>query len=656
MDRGMQLFIKYWLFLALFWAPMPGTQAAEIGRVPLTIDDLSQHPSLLLNNKIWTIDPDTADSLAQNPSISEGTHPRAFISQPEYRPGIQTATFRLTIELNQKAELSILIPEYPFYELYLGERLLVQHGQAPNQPHRLYRKISLGEGDRFPLVLKVRRHTDFWAPYTSFKVGLTPDINHRQQMTELYGAFFLGLVLITALYHFSLAFIIPQNKQSLYFAFFLVSLAMRASLSDAEQILIRMYPEIPWEWSWKLGFIGYFVAPPAVLTYFNHMFPRTVPRFSIPLLWTVSILMVGLTLVTDVSVYARWTEYFHLCTLFALAMALISFYRAYQRSIRGVKPLLGTLVIMSAAVVNDVFTVSSIIQTPPLLDYAIIAFIFSQTAIISYNYAHAVRDIVHVHNQLRKLVYKHMVAQIAAGKNLEETMPVGAQEAVILSFDVVGSSKIKHPLLNRTMERIMARCQEILHEGYDPEKVTSHGYRIKEMGDGLLASIGFPLANPEQESHADTAIKIAVRFCEVFREEMETMQYHEALHCSVGAAQGIIEGFFPKSGIKQYDVRGRPLMLATRYESMRNIVFKVSGETSSLIFIQDAVYKNLSPNLQNSFKRWDCMQKGHRIRDDVHALQAWYCRLPGAVATPKPDHGSTVASSDSIGPGPRAVS
>ncbi|HYX37525.1 MAG TPA: 7TM diverse intracellular signaling domain-containing protein [Oligoflexus sp.] len=610
----------------------------------------------MLNDKIWLLDPEMPHISDKSREISGGTHPKEFLTQAQFRPGASEATWRITIQLNRKASLAILVPEFPFYELYLGERLLVTHGHAPDQPQRLYREVELGEGDHFPLTLKVKRHTDFWAPYTSFKLGLSSDISRRQQLTEFYGAFFLGLVLITALYHISLAIIIPQNKQSLYFAIFLVCLALRASLSDAEQILIRIQPDFSWEWSWKLGFIGYFVAPPSCLTFLNHLFPKTLPRFAVPLLWMTSAGMVIITLATDVATYAPLTDYFHLCTIFSLLISVIGFIQAYRLSMPGVKLLIGSLLVMIAAVMNDVVMVTYRVATTPLLDYAIITFIFSQTAIISYNYASAVRDIVHVHKQLQKLVYKHVVTQIARGRNLEDTMPIGGKEAVVLAFDVIGSSRIRHPQLNRTMERVMARCQEILHEGYDPETVSAPGYRIKEMGDGLLASIGFPLASTEQESNADTAVRIAVRFCKVFREEMAKLQYHEALHCCVGIAQGVIEGFFPKSGIKQYDVRGRPLMLATRYESMRNIVFKETGEYSSLIFIQDAVYKYLSVELQSDFKRWDCMQKGHRIRDDVHALQAWYRRLPGATSKPSHGQGSTVASSDSIGPGPRAVS
>ncbi|HET9239109.1 MAG TPA: 7TM diverse intracellular signaling domain-containing protein [Oligoflexus sp.] len=649
-------FHKLWLFILLFCALESRAETQTHGRLDLSSEDLRQTSSLLLNEDIWLLEPEGMDFSAKDPVFQKGTHPRHFIKDPKILPGADSATFRLTVQLNKKVPLSLMVPEYPFYELYLGDRLLVKHGHSPDQPQRLYREVFLGEGDVFPIRIKVQRQADFWPPYTIFRLGLQDTIQKTQKMTEFYGVFFLGLIVISALYHFALACIIPGNRQSLYFALFLVCLGLRASLSAADQILIRIYPDFSWEWSWKLGFMGYFLSLPTFLAFLGAMFPRTIPRYASNIVWGCAALISAVTLITSVDVYSRLTNYYHLLTFVTLGLGLRSFVRAFRLRMPGVKPLLGTVVMLTVAVINDVLVVSYLLQTRPILDFALMAFIFSQTVIISYNYAHSFRDIVHTHKQLQKLVYTHVVTQIAAGRNLEETMPVATREAVVLSFDVIGSSHIKHPQFLRALEHLMASCQQILHEGYDPVRVAARGYRIKEMGDGLLASVGFPLANPDgaKESNADTALKMAVRFCEVFRLEMEKLQYHEPLYCSVGITQGMIEGFFPGSGIKQYDVRGRALILATRYESMRNIVFKVTDEISSLIFIQDEVYKALSPALQQDFERWDCLQKGHRIRDDVHAVQAWYRRLPGT--TPARSQGATVASNDSMGPGPRAVS
>lgn len=550
-ERGMFHFHKLWLFILLFSALESRAEMQTAGRLDLSIEDLLQTSSLLLNENIWLMQPDVTDLSGKDPLFQKGTHPRQFIKDPDIMPGKDSAVFQVTVQLNQKAPLSMMVPEYPFYELYVGERLLVQHGRYPEHPQRLYREVFLGEGTVFPIRIRVQRQADQWPPYTVFRLGLSESINRTQKMSEFYGAFFLGLIVITSLYHLALACIIPGNRQSFYFALFLISLGVRSSLSAADQIMIRMYPDFSWEWSWKLGFMGYFLSLPTFLSFLGAMFPRTIPRFASIISWGCAALICMVTLFTQVDVYSRLTNYYHVLTFFTLGIGLTSFIRAFRLKMPGVKPLIGSVAVLTVAVINDVLVITYLLQTRPILDFALLAFIFSQTVIISYNYAHSFRDIVHTHKQLQKLVYQHVVTQIAAGRHLEETMPVATREAVVLSFDVIGSSHIKHPQFLRALERLMATCQDILHEGYDPLRVAARGYRIKEMGDGLLASVGFPLANPDgpRESNADTALKTAVRFCEVFRHEMEKLQYHEPLYCSVGITQGMIEGFFRRAGL-----------------------------------------------------------------------------------------------------------
>ena len=618
----MWVFFKNSILLFAFSLLAEQVCAQQVGRLELKIKDLQQVSSPLLGTNIW--------SLAEPASLSDlGILPRDFIGNRNFLPGTNSMILALTIRLDEPAELSLQIPEFPFYELSLGERVLVRQGEFPDHPQRLYRTIHLGFSQEFPLRLKLTRNQDYWNPYTPFLLGLSEVIQRNQQMEELYGAFFLGLVIITALYHFCFSIIIPRNHASLFFGFFISCLALRASLTGTSQILVRIFPLMSWEWSWKLGFIGYFLAVPANLSFLIALYPGTISKTVVKTIWAPALFMVILTLLTRVNTYAHWCDYFHIVTLFTVGSGVFCFVRAYRLKLPTVEYSIASVGILTLATANDIASVMGLLPTRSFLDLAIIAFIFSQTAIISFYYGKSFRDIYHIHTQLRKLIYKHVISRIAHGRHLEETMPIGCKEAVVLGFDVVASSTIKHEKFDATLERVMAKCQEILHEQYDEEKIAARGYRIKEMGDGLLCSVGFPFLNLSQDSDTDTAIKIAERFCIVFAEEMAQLNYHENMYCAIGIAQGVIEGFFPKSGICQYDIRGRPLIMATRYESMRNVVFKKTGVKSSLIFIQDAVYQNLSSELKALFTRWDCSEKGNRIRDDAYATQAWYRRMPG---------------------------
>ncbi len=242
------------------------------------------------------------------------------------------------------------------------------------------------------------------------------------------------------------------------------------------------------------------------------------------------------------------------------------------------------------------------------------------------------------YKELAKIVPAHVVRHIEGGSTLESSMPTGWASACVISFDIIGSSKVKHPLFSQAVEELAIACYQIMQENYDEKTLVANAYRIKDTGDGFLCSVGFPYKAPGPRSAAELAIEVSQRFAEKFRIIMSELRYHEPLRCAIGISQGLVEGFFPVSGVKQYDLRGRPLVLATRYEALRNALVKaneVDFKQTSFLIVQEAVYQNLPRHLQLDFQDWDTSRPGHNIRDDDQAKVAYYQLIPCAPAHTK---------------------
>ena len=148
-------------------------------------------------------------------------------------------------------------------------------------------------------------------------------------------------------------------------------------------------------------------------------------------------------------------------------------------------------------------------------------------------------------------------------------------------------------------------------------------YRIKEMGDGFLCSVGYPFNTPEGENVAELAVRTAFRFIEVFAKEVELFNYPRPIHCSIGISFDHIEGYYPKSGTKEYDVYGRAIVLATRYEGIRKRIFK--NLDSSIVVIQEMVYQSLSRDSMAKFDSYNLKEENIVVRDDPSALKLYYC-------------------------------
>ncbi|MFW7378496.1 MAG: 7TM-DISM domain-containing protein [Oligoflexus sp.] len=609
-------------------AMSPFSLASPVPVLHLSQSDFAESQIVAIEHASWQF----SNDLSSQASAELKTNPfQAFwFKETRHTLGIEERQGYLSLHLylDQASELALQIPDYPFYRFYLNGKLHHQHGDMNSdgeiQAKRSYEIINLGNGQHFHLQFFVVFDDSVWMQMPPLRLAEPRVFRLEMNRLLVIQNLIIGILLVTAIYQLSLFFLVPDRKAPLYCSLFLFVLMLRSALTGQAQPVNILIPNFDWEWSWKLGFIGYYTSVPLILSFFHALFPGTMPAATPRYFWLPALLFTGISLLTNVGFYGSINGWYQIITLLALAITLRSFYLAFRRRMIGSKVMIAAIGALLIATVNDILFIAGFIKSFPLLEFGLVIFVITQTIIVSMKFSHAYHKINHINGELRKIVYDHVIGRISAGESIETTMPTGYQKATVLCFDIVKSSKVQHPDFPLALERVMARCTMCLNEHYDQVNLQANGYRIKEMGDGLLASIGFPFACPNEQNSCELALVIAKSFCEIFREEMLKLNYSEDLFCSVGLAHGDIEGFYPRQGIRQYDVRGRALTLATRYESMRNIVYDKFGRQGSVIFIQDCVYRNLSPKTQQCFQHWNCQDPQARIRDDQKATQAWF--------------------------------
>jgi uncharacterized membrane protein len=146
----------------------------------------------------------------------------------------------------------------------------------------------------------------------------------------------------------------------------------------------------------------------------------------------------------------------------------------------------------------------------------------------------------HAFSQLKKMVYPHQLQQMKAGDNLEDTMPCASSEAIVICFDVVGSSRMKHPQTKDFFSRVFEGCHKLMEREYQFQPLKAHGFRLKEMGDGFLCSVNFPFQSPADKTPEDLALNLAYGFFEVFDKEALRLNMPQPCQASVGIAKGYV--------------------------------------------------------------------------------------------------------------------
>jgi class 3 adenylate cyclase len=244
---------------------------------------------------------------------------------------------------------------------------------------------------------------------------------------------------------------------------------------------------------------------------------------------------------------------------------------------------------------------------------------FTPVALLAVSRINAIR---HAFKQLEKVFYPHQIEMIRKAKELEQTMPTVAGEACVICFDVIASSQIQHAHVKMFLRNVFARCNTVMVEGYNGIDMAARGYRIKEMGDGFLCSVGYPFQS-SGKSIAKDALDLALRFHEVFREEVKQLEYNRPILCGLGIAHDAISGFYPESGAKEYDLYGRAIVLATRYEAMRKSLFSQDLDSSVLV-LQERVWSSLKADDRRNFIEVNLEEQGLCVRDDPLATRLFY--------------------------------
>ncbi|MDQ3233357.1 MAG: hypothetical protein M3Q07_16185, partial [Pseudobdellovibrionaceae bacterium] len=344
----------------------------------------------------------------------------------------------------------------------------------------------------------------------------------------------------------------------------------------------------------------------------------------------------ALTLTTPYTFWGRFAVYYqaHLI-VFTMMGVVLNFAATLRGENYSLLNFLATLLPAVSVPYDIMLSLGWVKGAGYVFDYFFACFLMIHTVIFVVRYKNMSLSSLHGYGQLTKVVYPHQIARIKAGLNLVDTMPTAPGEACVMSFDIISSSRIQHEKAKDFLRNVFRRCNEIMMEGYDGQTLRSNSYRIKEMGDGFLCSIGYPFASPTGFT-ANDSVRLARRFYKVLQEESEFLQPNDPICCGVGIALDNVVGFYPDSGTKEYDLYGRAVILATRYEEMRKKLLPPQ-QPRSILIIQERVYHSLDRDLRADFVMVNLAEVGLAVRDDHTAGRLFYTYLDKTDRAEQPE-------------------
>jgi class 3 adenylate cyclase len=555
------------------------------------------------------------------------------------------ATYRLQIDFDEAHEdLALYVPEIlSAWKLWVDGEAVAEVGEvASDYELQVASRESMvvplkSKGKTIEIVLQVANfHYAKGGLFAPLVLGKRRLVNQWVDDQNGLVNLFIGGLAVMAIYHFMIFSIRPTTKSTLYFGIVCVLIAIRTMQVEDTYMAFPLLKKA-FSLSYKLEYLGFAATIGVYALFCREMFGR---GFSKWLVVYSSLIGFGYSLLVVFSsdlVYSGFLIYFQGLALLSIVLAFANVgYCVYKGSYGSVLFLVGMSIFLVTCVVDIVASIVGIELNVSTL--GLYVFIYSQAFLIARKLNRSVtlledekKKTEHAYGQLKKVVYPHQLMQVREGRSIEATMPTGKGEACVISFDVIGSSKIQHERVKEFFDEVFRRCGDVMMDDYDSKRMVGKAYRIKQMGDGFLCSVGFPFKPPVEKKVAHTALQISLEFFRVFNEEVAKLQYRFPIHCAAGLAFGEVEGYFTEAGIVNYDLHGRGVILATRYESFRKYLQEDQKLNGNILILQEKVYLSLSPVLTKSFHEIELTRSSYKVRDDPSASKLYYLVNPEDV-------------------------
>lgn len=636
--------LRFSFILLLFFVRLPSGVASSIIYLPKGL--LEEQSSVSLRGPWLLRSLDTLEAQSYK-SIDEirnlkPTHevylPHSF-KKEGFGDGRGIFVFRAKIRSDSPLEnYSIYIPSaVAATELWVDEEKIFESGRVGNSfeseaASRDYGYIPLPKKADFTLTLVVSNfHHANGGIRSPLMIGKTPVIMETRKLILSFISFIFGSFILVTIYHLALFLRRPEEKANTFLALFSLGSALRSLLSGNPRLASEWLGSIDYAFSLKLEYLGLVLSVIGSVGYFDTMLPGMLKRWFKNAVFLICYLMAGVSMLSSVYVFSSMLTFFQVVILITLVYGFIALGIALYRGLEGTITLaLGVSLLFIVSFVEILMLMQGIVFPLYYIGAYLMVVILSFKLAADFtkrfsSLAFYKKQTHHAYSEMNKVFYPHQLSALSLGEKLEDTMPVGKGEACVICFDLIGSSSWNLDEQTRTQftRSLFARCYALMDKNYDANKLSADAFRIKEMGDGFLCSIGYPFKNENNISNEELAASLAIKFIMILIELQHELQIENPICASIGVANGTIEAFFTRSGTLDYDLLGRPIIRATRYERARHILFE-HFDKQSVICLQSKVFKMLSPELQAQFSCYTLTEFDKKIRDDDLATHFYY--------------------------------
>lgn len=498
-------------------------------------------------------------------------------------PTAGRATFRLRVELPAGSQgLALRIPSADTaFVLYVNGVERARNASVLDESERTkpvyYAPIvlPLEPADRLELVL---HFANVVYPRPGFRdaldIGLYADLERAQNKELWFDVFLFGSLLVMALYHFGLFALRPRDRSPFFFAAFCLAVGIRL-LVTGEAFLYRILP-VTWQISTFIEYFSFYITLPAIVYFLSSLFPEERVRWADRAIALIAAVFCGVVVFAPISIYTQTLVYFQFACLLGAVYVFWLIIRAILHNRETARTFLAGLLVLLAAVTNDILYAQRLIQSVFMVPLGVFIFFFSQAFLLSRRFATAFNTAEVLSREMEEKVVER-TAELAEARDRSDRLlrnilpasvaeelkhngrvkPVYIPSVTVLFTDFEGFTSRAEKMHPDALVAELDRCFRYfdgLMDKYGLEK-------LKTIGDSYMCAGGLPTPNA---THARDCVLCALDMIEFMKSVGE--QTGSLWNVRVGLHTGpVVAGVIGEKKFV-YDIWGDTVNTAHRIE------------------------------------------------------------------------------------------
>jgi PAS domain S-box-containing protein len=281
------------------------------------------------------------------------------------------------------------------YAFYVNGKITASAGQvgksaASSMPDwRPQVAAFLAEDDHLDLILQISNfHHRKGGATERIWLGSERDIRQMRERNLAFQLFLCGSIFIMGLYHLALFLMRRHDTASLHFGLFCLLIALYTLLAG-ERYFLDLFPSADWEFRVRLTNVSSFLSVPVFLAFIHSLFNQEMNKRVLRLLQGAILALTTAVLFMPANLYSNIIPVYHILSLIAGIYILRILVLAIRRKREGAGILFAGIIILIAALINDILYDNALLKTGQFIYLGFFLFIFTQSFFLSLRFSNA---------------------------------------------------------------------------------------------------------------------------------------------------------------------------------------------------------------------------------------------------------------------------